>query len=361
MKRIDRAKLAFIRESLMEWYALARRDLPWRRGRRDPYAVWVAEIMLQQTQVATAGPYFERFLKRFPVVAALARARLSSVLKAWEGMGYYSRARNLHAAARIVAGKLGGELPRTAEGLRALPGIGAYTAGAIASIAFGCDEPVVDGNVARVLARVFAVEGDPKSAAGSAALWSLARRLVPPGRAGEFNEALMDLGATVCTPRRPNCPRCPLARRCTARRTGRQEELPRKPPRRLVPHVLVVAGVVWKDGRVLIDRRPAKGLLGGLWEFPGGKIEPGEIPPEALARELAEEVGIRVRIVRQMATVRHAYSHFRITMTVFECRWIAGRARPIACDAVNWIRPHDLRHYAFPAANAKVIALLQNR
>jgi len=352
--------ITLMRRRLRAWYARHARDLPWRRT-LDPYAIWVSEVMLQQTRVATAVPYFERFLGRFPDVRTLARAPLDAVLKTWEGLGYYGRARNLHRAARTVVSDWGGQLPRTSGDLRRLAGVGRYTAGAIASIAFGLDEPVLDGNVTRVLCRVFRVGTAPASAKTQRRLWALARRLIPAGRAGRFNQALMDLGATVCTPRRPACPRCPLARLCLARAGGEEEKLPVKVRRRPIPHYEVAAGVVWKRGRILIDRRPSEGLLGGLWEFPGGRRRAGESLEDCVVREIREELGIRVRVRRPLVTVKHAYSHFRITLHVFECDYSSGRPKAIACAAWKWVRPNDLDGFAFPRANRKVIAELRKQ
>jgi len=334
--------------------------MPWRR-RKDPYAIWISEVMLQQTRVATVIDYYERFLERFPTAAALARAPIADVLKAWEGMGYYSRARNLHAAAQMLADEFGGELPRTVPELRSLPGVGPYTAAAIASIAFALDEAVVDGNVARVLTRVFGIARDVQAAATRRELTDLAARLIPPGKAGMFNQALMDLGAVVCTPRRPRCDKCPIRRHCVALATGRQEKLPVKAPRKQTPHYEIAAGVVWRRGRVLIDRRKPDAMLGGLWEFPGGKRRPDETLEQACIREVREEVGIEARVQTPLPVVRHAYSHFRITLHAFECRALAGRARPIACDAVKWVRIVDLDDYAFPKANQHIIAALRER
>ena len=350
-----------IQRRLLAWWADHQRDLPW-RSRRTPYRVWVAEMMLQQTQVATVKPYYRRWLKAFPSFRALAAARLDEVLKCWEGLGYYSRARNMHAAAKTVVDRFGGRLPRVADDLRTLPGIGPYTAGAIASIAFGADEPVLDGNVIRVLCRLFAVGKDPRAASTRKDLWSLAEALIPSGQAGPFNEALMDLGATVCIPQGPHCRRCPLRPICRARRRGLQGSLPLRAVTNRTPHYNVAVGIVTKQGRVLIDRRPAKGLLGGLWEFPGGKIEAGETAADAVRREVREEVGIEVAPeANPLITVKHAYSHFRITMQAFVCRHVSGRARPIRCDAVRWVPIEQLDQYAFPRANQKVLAALCRR
>ena len=349
-----------IQAALMAWFKRNRRDLPWRRS-RDPYAIWVSEIMLQQTRAGAAAAYFRRFLRRLPNVRALAGARIGQVLKAWEGLGYYARARNMHRAARQIAADFGGRLPTAPAELRKLPGIGRYTAGAIASIAFGLDEPVLDGNVTRVLCRLFRIREDPKSARTRKKLWSLARRLIPPGEAGLFNQAMMDLGAIVCIPSRPRCAICPLRRLCRARQHDEQDKLPRKAKRRPLPHETLVAAVIWKAGRILIDRRKDEGLLGGLWEFPGGKVEGGESLAAALRREVREELAVRVAIQRPLVTVEHAYTHFRITLHAFECRYVSGRPQSRTCAAWRWVRPEQLDEFAFPRANHKIIAALRER
>ena len=261
---MDRSALA---RKLIKWFEANARELPW-RWRRTPYRVWLSEIMLQQTQVDTGIPYFRRFTARFPTVKALADAPLDEVLKVWEGLGYYARARSLHRAAQVVSRERGGRFPKTVEGLMRLPGVGRYSAGAIASLAFGVDAPVVDGNVARVLCRIFAIERDPRDRRTRDELWSLAGSLLPPGQAGKFNEALMELGATVCTPRAPKCGACPIAALCEARRRGLQEQLPVRFPRKVIPHYDVTAAVIRRRGRVLIAQRPPEGMLGGLWVSP---------------------------------------------------------------------------------------------
>lgn len=354
MKRTDLQRE--ISRRLLRWFRPDLRNMPWRGG--EPYAVWISEIMLQQTRVEAVKPYFLRFMRRFPTIASLAQAPLADVLKQWEGLGYYARARNLHKAAKAVCTDFGGKLPQTVKELRTLGGIGRYTAGAIASIAFGLDEPVLDGNVTRVLCRVFAIDSNPKSSATREELWKLAQSLLPPGKAGLFNQALMDLGATVCTPQNPLCRQCPLHPTCRAHHSGRQEELPVKAAPKTLPHYTIVAGVVWKAGRILIDRRKPQGLLGGLWEFPGGKVQPGETLDQALIREIREEVGISVRVLEPLVAIRHAYSHFRITLHVFHCRHVSGTPKPIACDAIKWVRPADLADFAFPKANHAALKLL---
>ena len=347
-----------VRKLLPPWFAKRGRDLPWRRT-RDPYAIWVSEIMLQQTRVSAVESYYRRFLRKFPDVGALARAPLDDVLKAWEGLGYYSRARNLHRAAGVVLERHGGQLPAAAPDLRKLPGVGRYTAGAIASIAFGRDEPIVDGNVIRVLARIFRIREDPKAPATQRKLWSLAAELLPPGRAGMFNQAMMELGALVCAPRGPDCDACPVAGACAARARGEQADLPRRTPKAPVPHYTVAAGVIRKPGWILIDRRKPEGLLGGLWEFPGGKVAGGETPAEAVVREVREELDIVVEVVAPLVRIRHAYTHFRITLHAFQCRHVSGRPRAVGCAAVKWVRPAQLGRYAFPKANHKILEAIR--
>lgn len=346
--------------NLLAWYAREGRDLPWRRT-RDSYRIWLAEIMLIQTQVTTVLPYYERFLALFPTVQALAAAPLDDVLKAWEGLGYYARARHLHRAAREVVERYGGELPRSPQALLKLPGVGEYAAGAILSIAFGQDEPALDGNVRRVFSRLFYVEGPPEARATQDELRRLARLALPAGRAGAFNQALMDVGATICTPRRPRCAACPLAQHCEARRRGSPEAVPAHRKKRALPHYEVTAALIWRDGEVLIAQRPAEGLLGGLWEFPGGKQEPGESLPECLRREIREELALEIAVGEHLTSVEHGYTHFSITLHAFHCHPLPGQGEPsaIACAAWRWARPEDLDQYAFSAADRKVIAALR--
>lgn len=349
-----------LHEALLTWFAAHKADLPWRR-RRDAYAVWVSEIMLQQTQVSTVIPYFERFMARFPTVHALAAAPLDDVLKAWEGLGYYSRARNLHRTAQIIVAGHGGQFPADPLLLQKLPGIGRYTAGAIASLAFGIDTPVLDGNVIRVLTRLFDLDGDIGHSATKRALWNLATGLLPAGRAGAWNEALMELGRRICTTPTPRCQECPLAAHCLAFANDTQLARPVRQARPRTPHYDVTAAVTRRDdGRILIARRPAESMLGGLWEFPGGKREPGESLRECLRREIREELGIEIEVGEQLGTVRHAYTHFRITLYVFACRHLGGEPRAIGCAEWAWVTLDDLAHYAFPVTDQKIIAMLRD-
>ena len=325
---IELAALAQLQRSLLAWAEANLRRRPWRTTPRDPYGVWISEIMLQQTRVETVVPYFTRWMERFPDVQALAAAPLDDALKAWEGLGYYARARNLHAAAQVVVSRHGGRLPASRAALQALPGVGRYTAGAILSIAFGQDEPVLDGNVRRVLSRAWALD-EPSRARLDSSLWRLAGMLLPRGEAGLFNEALMELGATVCLPRAPLCAECPWAFACTARKEGRQEAYPTRQLRRKTPHYDVTAAVIWNDqGGFLAAQRAADGLLGGLWEFPGGKVEPGESQEDCLRREILEELGVRIHVGERLTVVKHAYTHFRITLHAFHARIAEGEREP---------------------------------
>ena len=343
---------------LLAWYDREQRALPW-RGERDPYRIWVSEVMLQQTQATTVLPYYQRFLERFPTLSDLAAASLDAVLKAWEGLGYYARARNLHAAARQVMTEFGGRLPESYVKLRQLPGMGDYTAGALASIAFGQPVPALDGNARRVLARLFAITQDVRRGAGARRLRQLAAVLLPPERPGDFNQALMELGATICTPQTPRCPRCPWRGDCRALAQGIQQQLPLHQRRPALPHYDVTAAVI-RDGadQLLIAQRKTEAMLGGLWEFPGGKCHPGEALADCLRRELREELGIEVEVGPLLTTLHHAYTHFRISLHVFECRHLAGEPQALDCADWRWVRPEQLSEFAFPATDQKIVTLL---
>ncbi len=346
-----------VRPLLLDWYREHRRDLPWRRT-RDPYAIWISEAMLQQTRVETVVPYYERFLKRFPDVQTLADADLDEVLGVWAGLGYYSRARNLKAAAERVSERLDGRLPDTAEGLSRLPGIGRYTAGAVASIAFDRPEPVVDGNVARVLVRLLDLREDVKSTAVSRRLWEEAAELVRGPRPGDLNQALMELGATVCTPRAPRCPECPLRRRCRAKRDGDPEALPVRGPKAAPLRVEAVATLVLRRGRALAVRRPPHGLLGGLWDLPGGELRARERPGPGLVRALRERVGLRVGRPRRVGAVDHVFSHRRLRLHLFRCDTPEGRVRLDGFDAHRWLAPEALAELPQSALMRKALELL---
>ena len=331
---------------LLDWYSLHARSLPW-RDHPDPYAVWVSEIMLQQTQVAAVIPYFKRWMARFPTLESLAESPQEHVLQIWEGLGYYSRARNLHRAAEVVVREHNGQIPAERQQLEKLPGIGRYTAAAIASMAFGRDEAALDGNIRRVLARLFDLRLPARSPEGERQLWALAEAHLPPGQAGDYNQALMDLGAMICTPRQPDCEVCPLSDLCQACTLGVQAERPVPVPRRARPHHTVAAAIIQRGDRVLIAQRPANGLLGGMWEFPGGKLEPGEDLVTALRREIQEELDASVTGECYFGEFRHAYTHFKVTLHAFRCQLASdsGEPRPVEADGLAWERPAALAEY----------------
>lgn len=367
MSSLDFAALA---ARLVAWHAAHQRVLPWRAasaGARAAYPVWISEIMLQQTRVETVESYFQRWMERFPTVEALAAADLQEVLKAWEGLGYYARARNLHQAAQEIVARYGGVLPADRKALLALPGIGEYTVGAILSIAYNQPEPILDGNVKRVLARLCDIEEPINTPAVLHRLWGLARALVeaaPTGAAGACNEALMELGATICTPQNPRCLLCPLVDACRAAAKGTQRARPVMPPRKQTPHYDVAAGVIWAGepyrSQLLLAQRPPQGMLGGLWEFPGGKLEASDADlPACLRREIDEELGITIEVGDRLTTVRHAYTHFRITLHAFHARHIAGAPQAISCQDWRWVDVDDLTVFPLPVTDQKIVAALQ--
>lgn len=318
--------------------------------------------MAQQTQLATVLPYFEKWMMRFPTVETLAAAPLADVLKQWEGLGYYSRARNLHTAAQTIV-QNGGELPRTAAELQKLAGIGRYTAAAIASIAYGEQTAVLDGNIIRVLTRVLDITADVTQTATKHQLWTAAQQLLAPQRPGDYNQALMELGQRLCQPANPHCNLCPLHNLCLARARGTQLERPVKPARAKTPHFDVAAGVIWRDeigrGPFLIAQRPLNGLLGGLWEFPGGKQEPNEALPQTLIREIMEELAINIIIppayLTPFVAIKHAYTHFRITLHAFHALYHSGTIQHLGAADHAWVTLPDLDHYAFAVTDKKII------
>lgn len=364
-KNIDEKQSAFI-GPLIEWFEQQAADLPWRQT-GNPYYVWLSEIMLQQTQVATVIPYYERFIEKFPTVQSLAEASQDNLLKQWEGLGYYSRARNLQAAARQVVDLYNGKVPQTADELQTLKGIGRYTAGAIASIAFGESVPVVDGNVIRVFSRIFDIDADVSLISTQKHLWHLATELmdyVPYNKSGDYNQSLMELGREVCKPRRPLCNKCPISRYCLAFERDVQEQRPIKKKKAPTPHYDVTCGLIWNNnGELLITKRPDDALLGGLWEFPGGKQEENESLETCIQRELAEELGIQVRVGEFFLKVNHAYTHFKITLHAFECYFLPEGGEPecLACSDFQWIKPSELKNFAFAKADRKIIEELIER
>ncbi len=345
---------------LVSWAEHALTAFPW-RGEKDAYRIWVSEVMLQQTRRDTVVPYYLRFLQHFPTVEALAAADLQEVLKVWEGLGYYARARSLHAAARRVVEEWGGKLPQERKALLSLPGIGAYTAGAILSLAFDQDEAVLDGNVQRVLCRLALVQEDPRRPAVQGDLWTTARALLVGGQAGRTNEALMELGATVCLPRKPRCVDCPLPDLCRAHQAGLEGSVPLPPRRPALPHRDVTAAVIYRRGHLLMTQRYPEDLLGGLWEFPGGTREGNEGLEECLRRELAEELGITAEVGPLLSTHRHAYTHFRLTLYTFLCRLTNGQPRALGCAAWRWVTLEQAAELPLSVLDRRVLKSLGKR
>jgi len=365
-----------LRAPLLRWYRAAKRDLPWRRT-TDPYAIWVSEVMLQQTTVAAVIPYWERFLERFPDTASLAAGREEDVLALWSGLGYYRRAQALRRGAIAVMEHHGGRVPEEADALLGLPGIGLYTAGAIASLAFGRETPVVDGNVKRVFARLFAMRGG-EGAAAERAHWSIAETLVRGSTPGDLNQAVMELGATVCTPRAPRCDACPVSTCCRALALGRPTAFPaRKKPR---PVRVVPVAISWIEqrGRVLLERRQPAGPLRGAWDLPAAVVAPGQTPGRAIARALSARHGLRLRAGHVFLRAKHSILASRLVIDVVEAapvatsprraalRWVAlshlddvaisGATKKIASAVAVQKRSHDLRSSASSGSRGRVKA-----
>jgi len=343
-----------MRRALLRWYRRSARALPW-RATRDPYRVWVSEILLQQTRVETALPYYERFVDALPTVDALAAAPLDRVLRLWAGVGYYGRARRLHEAARVVVRERGGRFPSSSDEWQRLPGIGRYTAGAMASIVSGEPTPAVDGNVKRVLARLYGIEASIDAGPTQADLWRRAALLVARRSPGDFNQAMMELGARVCTARRPACAACPLRRWCVAWRDGLQDRLPVRSARRPVPRVDAVGGLVCEEDRCLLVRRLPTGLLGGLWTLPGGELRRGENHGDALRRHLRAMLGVEVEVGKRLAAVRHEFSHRRLRIHVYRCQ-LPGPVGLGGGEMLRWVSRGRLGRYAMAAVDRKVLA-----
>jgi A/G-specific adenine glycosylase len=357
MKRLEQEGIKGIQSRLLGWFKENQRPLPWREN-YDPYQVWISEIMLQQTQVKTVLPYFKRWMKALPDIQSVAEAGEDAILKLWEGLGYYSRARNIQKAARQIMSEHGGIFPSGYDDILALPGVGKYTAGAIASIAFNQDYPLVDGNVVRVLSRLFLYSKNTRSPEAEKQMWRWAEELLSKGRARYFNQAMMEFGALQCTPASPDCESCPLNSRCGAYEKGLVDILPDRGPKKELKHIKVAVAVIRKDGKIFIQKRPPTGLMAGLWEFPGGKVERGESAVAALHREIKEECGIIVKNVKNIRRIRHAYTSFKVDLHCFEADFSSGRVRLNAASEGRWVKVGDLGKYPFPAANVELIAYL---
>ena len=351
--------LSDFRRRLLSWFQENKRALPW-RVRYSPYEIWISEIMLQQTQVKTALPYYLRWMDRFENIRSVAEASLDALLKYWEGLGYYSRVRNLHKTAKILVDKFDGTFPKDYSQVLDLPGIGPYTAGAIMSLAFNENYPMIDGNIQRVFARLFNISTPIKETANQRFMWEKAAQLLPAGETRNFNQGLMELGALLCTPKNPLCPKCPLQEFCESFRLDVVNRRPVPSERKKIKSIEVAAGVLVENGRIFIQRRPENGLMGRLWEFPGGKLEAGESPQTALKREFLEELGLHVSCPDKITTIRHAYTNFRVTLHAFLCKLSKPSQNPLlhAASEARWVTRDQLDEFAFPAANRKLIKIL---
>jgi len=355
---LQEKKIPQFQKKLLFWYNTHRRSLPWRDS-DDSYAIWISEVMLQQTQVKTVIPYYEKFMKRFPDINGLATAQLQDVLKLWEGLGYYARARNLHRAAQRLISDYQGKVPPIYQSFRSLPGVGDYISAAVLSIAFGQPFAVVDGNVKRFLARLDRLDVPVNQPASYRVYRLRADRLLYRKDPGEYNQAVMELGALVCTPRQPTCDRCPISDFCRSFQAGCVDRFPKRVDSRPVPEYRIAVGVVIKAGRLLIAQRKPDGLLGGLWEFPGGKVKSGESSREACVREIKEELNLDVDVAAKIGRVRHAYTHFKIDMDVFVCEYRSGRVCRNGPVDHKWISLKGIEKYPIPGANHKIMRLLK--
>jgi A/G-specific adenine glycosylase len=337
---------------LLNWYAKNKRDLPWRLT-RDPYKIWVSEIMLQQTTVSTVIAYYERWIKAFPTIHDLAKAPLQTVLKQWQGLGYYNRVKNLHKAAIVLINEHKGILPKDPQVIRSLPGFGPYTTGSVLSIAYDIPLTIIDANVRRVVMRLLALPGaantkqDPK-------INEFLLKVLPARGAGDFNQALMELGALVCRAKGPVCISCPLVKYCKAYREGKQELIPQT-KKKPIKDVQAVIAIIKRGNNYFIQKRPSKGLLADLWEFPGGKVSPRESKKKALDRELNEELGVKLKSSKHLFDVKHFYTQFRVNLSVFAC---SLENEPKADAAHRWVSFKNLSKYPMPSGSAKIVEKL---
>lgn len=346
------------RQALIEWFNKNQRKLPWRKS-KNPYHVWLAEVMLQQTQVKKVLDYYETFIEQFPDVATLAKSSLQQVLKAWEGMGYYARARNLHKAAQIVITENGGGIPENYNDFKKLPGAGEYITAAVLSQSFNAPFAVVDGNVKRVLSRLFLIDKPINSSSSKSIFKKYAELLLDRQQPGAFNQAMMELGATICRPQSPKCSVCSIQSFCAASKTNQQNNYPITVPSKATPQFHIAVGIIHKDGYILIIQRQPAGLLGGMWEFPGGRVSPGENIELACIRKIKEKVNLEVEINYLITQIKHAYTHFRILVDVFDCRYRSGSIVLNAHNDYRWIIMEEIDFYPFHAANHKFIPLLK--
>ena len=341
-------KLKF-HSALLNWYKKNARDLPWRRT-KDPYKIWVSEIMLQQTTVSAVIPYYKKWIRIYPTVQKLAASPIQSVLAQWQGLGYYARARNLHKSSQEVVQRFGGILPKDSKILRTLPGFGPYTTGAVLSIAYGVKIPIIDANVRRVFMRILAIEGQSVNKHDPIILDFLLRNL-PDHEIGDFNQALMELGALICRSKEPVCGQCPVSKFCHAFEKGIQEIIP-TPKKSILKNIDAVIAVIENKGKYFIQKRPSKGLLADMWEFPGGKIESGERPQEAVSREVFEELGVRTKQLKHLFNLVHYYTQFKVNLSVWS---LVPEGALLADKNHKWIYPKDFCKYPMPSGSAKIV------
>ena len=342
-----------LHQSLLPWYHQNKRALPW-RDHPDSYAVWVSEIMLQQTRVNTVIAYFERWMAKFPTIEKLASADEQDVLNLWEGLGYYSRARNLHKAAKIVTQKYEGKLPENVQELIKLPGIGRYTSAAIASLAFGQDTAALDGNIRRVYARIFDIDVVLSTSQAEKIFWAIADDILPKGKAGDYNQALMDLGATICRPRKPSCEKCPINGFCESYKIGNQAMRPVRKRKEKVPHHVYSAAVIVQDEKVLLAQRPADALLGRMWEFPNGRVD-GDNPVSGLADVIWTGYQVQIHAGESLCIIAHAYTHFKITEHAYACTMLESATQ----ENMRWVNVEDLNDYPMGKVDREIARRLQ--
>ena len=345
---------------LLHWFHENARDLPWRRT-YSPYHVWISEIMLQQTQMDRAVNYFTRWMERLPDIETVASSIEEEILKLWEGLGYYSRAANIIKTAKILLARHDGQLPADFDQLLKLPGIGQYTAGAIMSIAFNREHVIIDANIERVFARLFNIDKPVKDKKTYAFINKKAADLMPKGRAREYNQALMELGGLICLPRNPRCLTCPINEHCLARRENVIEKRPLPVKTSQTVFIEMATGILRHGGKIFIQKRKAHGVWANLWEFPGGRLEPGETPEMALSREFAEETELQIGRLDKITTVQHAYTIYRVTLHGYFCSLRDGHTKPVLHGAqeYRWVTPDELAGYAFPAGHRKLIEYLK--
>jgi A/G-specific adenine glycosylase len=345
-------------QKLLKWYHSRERPMPW-RGETDPYRIWLSEVMLQQTQVVTVIPYYLRWLKNFPTLKNVAESKEDDVLKAWEGLGYYARVRNFRKACIQVVNDHSGKIPKDTESFATLKGVGPYTLAAVQSIAFNKPMPVIDGNVKRVVARLLCLTKPPSQSLDK--IEKYLNQVISKKYPGDFNQAIMDLGATVCTAQKPKCQICPVQKECKAFLRNKAYLFPKLEKKIERPHYKIAVGIIWKGNQLLISKRLPTGMLAGLWEFPGGKIEPQETPKACVKREIHEELGVHVRVGKSLGKVKHGYTHFTIEMEGFHCVYISGRPRKLECADFKWIKIADIKKYTFPKANHKLFPRIQSK